>query len=62
MDSHDLGLRCSLPPAAAAHARAILDAAATGAHTPTLNGHELEPATLREAERVLAIAARPARS
>ena len=50
------------PPDVVAHAPSVLDArAASGAHTPTLNGHVLEPATLRAAERVLAIATRPPR-
>jgi hypothetical protein len=35
-----------------------LCSAASDAHTPVLNGHVLEPAMLREAERVLAIATR----
>jgi len=47
------------PPDAVAHARAVIAArTASGAHTPVLNGHALEPAMLREAERVLVIAAR----
>ena len=46
-------------PEAAAHARAIMAArAAAGTHTPVLNGHVVEPAMIREAERVLAIATR----
>ena len=50
------------PPEVVAQARSVLDArAVSGAHTPTLNGHVLEPATLRAAERVLAIATRPPR-
>ena len=45
--------------AAVAHARTVMDArTASGAATPVLNGHVVEPAMLREAERVLAIAAR----
>lgn len=47
------------PPDAVAHARSIMAAcAASGTHTPVLNGHVVEPAMVREAERVLAIAAR----
>ena len=47
------------PPDAVAHARAIMAAcAASGTHTPVLNGHVVEAAMVREAERVLAIAAR----
>lgn len=47
------------PPDVVAHARAVMSArAASGTHTPALNGHVLESGTLREAERVLAIAAR----
>ena len=50
------------PPAAVAHAHAVIDVcAASGTHPPALNGHIVEPAMLREAERVLAIAARQAR-
>ena len=42
-----------------AHARTVMDArTASGTATPVLNGHVVEPAMLREAERVLAIAAR----
>ena len=49
-------------PAAVAHAHAVIDVcAASGTHPPALNGHVVEPAMLREAERVLAIAARQAR-
>src|SRR4029453_5333418 len=47
------------PPDAVAHARSIMAACgASGTHTPVLNGHVVEPAMVREAERVLAIAAR----
>jgi (S)-citramalyl-CoA lyase len=46
-------------PDAVARARSIMAAcAASGTHTPVLNGHVVEPAMVREAERVLAIAAR----
>jgi len=46
-------------PEAAAHARAIMAArAAAGTHAPVLNGHVVELAMIREAERVLAIATR----
>jgi citrate lyase beta subunit len=43
-------------PAAVTHARSIM--AACSANTPVLNGHVVEPAMVREAERVLAIADR----
>lgn len=44
-------------PGAVTHARAVLAAAkSSGTSTPVLNGHVIEPAMLREAERVLAIA------
>src|SRR6202008_1078735 len=47
------------PPEAVEHARAIAAArAAAGTHTPVLNGHVVEAAMLREADRVLAIATR----
>jgi citrate lyase beta subunit len=41
------------------HARAVIAAVkASGAGTPALNGHVIEPAMLREAERVLTIASK----
>jgi citrate lyase beta subunit len=47
------------PPDAVARARSVMAArAASGTHTPVLNGHVVEAAMVREAERVLAIAAR----
>ena len=47
-------------PGAVSHARAVISArAAAGTGTPVLNGHVVEPAMIREAERVLAIADRP---
>jgi len=46
-------------PDAVTHAHAVMGAcAAAGTNTPALNGHVIEPAMVREAERVLAIAAR----
>jgi len=46
-------------PEAVTHARAVMAArAAAGTSTPVLNGHVVEPAMVREAERVLAIADR----
>jgi len=46
-------------PDAVSHARHVMAArAAAGAGAPVLNGHVVEPAMLREAERVLAIADR----
>jgi len=43
-------------PDAVTHARAVMGAcAAAGTNTPALNGHVIEPAMVREAERVLAI-------
>jgi len=48
------------PVDAVPHARAVMNArAAAGTGTPVLNGHVIEPAMIREAERVLAIADRP---
>ena len=42
-----------------AHAQVVMNAcAAAGTSTPALNGHVIEPAMIREAERVLAIADR----
>ena len=47
------------PPDAVSHANAMMAAAASnGTSEPVLNGRVVEPAMLREAERVLAIAAR----
>jgi citrate lyase subunit beta/citryl-CoA lyase len=44
-------------PDAVAHAQAVAAArAASGTNTPVLNGHVVEAAMLREADRVLAIA------
>ena len=44
---------------AIAHARAIMEAcSASGSDAPALNGHAIEPAMVRAAERALAIAAR----
>jgi len=46
-------------PDAVSHARAVMAArAAADAGTPVLNGHVIEPAMVREAERVLTIADR----
>ena len=45
-------------PDAVARARSVLAASTNGTHPPVLNGHVVEPAMVREAERVLAIAAR----
>ena len=45
-------------PEAVARARSVLAASRNGTHPPVLNGHVVEPAMVREAERVLAIAAR----
>jgi len=46
-------------PDAVSHARSVMAArVAAGAGAPVLNGHVVEPAMLREAERVLAIADR----
>jgi (S)-citramalyl-CoA lyase len=45
-------------PDAVAHARSVMAAyAEAGTHTPVLNSHVVEPAMIREAERVVAIAA-----
>ena len=44
-------------PDAVGHAQAVAAArAASGTNTPVLNGHVVEAAMIREAERVLAIA------
>lgn len=46
-------------PDSVTHARSVMAArAAAGAGTPVINGHVIEPAMVREAERVLAIADR----
>jgi (S)-citramalyl-CoA lyase len=46
-------------PDAVTHARAVMAAAkSSGTNTPVLNGHVIEPAMLREAERVIAIASK----
>jgi len=45
-------------PDAVARARSVLAASTNGTHPPVLNGHVVEPAMVREAERVLAIAGR----
>jgi len=50
-------------PDTVAHARAVAAArAASGTNTPVLNGHVVEAAMLREADRVLAIAEKLAKS
>ena len=48
------------PPAdAIAHARLVIDASeSSGSSVPVLNGHVVEPAMIREAERVLAISSK----
>ena len=46
-------------PDAVTHARSVMAAcAAAGTGIPVLNGHVIEPAMVREAQRVLAIADR----